>query len=490
MKLKWPWTPALLVLLIGCCYFLTGCRPAEDSRPPGKLPGQSSLETVTPEPLVLMVVDAAGDQIGNAIARQWTAEMGGVIQVLSLAPRQFAAEDYQLPAEVDVLIYPVTLLGELESRRRLLELSRKVWSADEFNRTELLPIYRSKLVRHANRNWGIPLGGPQFALMYDREWLQQQGGRIPDLWEDWLVHLQQAGSTEQEVADRRPIFQMPLAEGWAAQMFLLRVGSMIRSRGRLSTVFDRSTMQPLLESTPFQKGLEDLKQLLQDDLTQLELTPADVFRNVLTGQARSGITWLHPMLESQQASNDRDLPGVNIGFGSLPGQSHWFDSATERWIRRSPDDSLRSDLIGFAGRLASVSSSSRVSDQGFEFLAWLGNKTTALKTIAGDPYFGPFRASQLGNPTRWSGEGVSEQAAQEYADLILGIQEQDISFMFPRIPGRDRYLAALDQKIRSCLRGELDAATALKNAARDWEEITESIGRNRLIQELRKDAGL
>lgn len=485
-----PFLLILLILLIGCCQFLTGCRPSEDSKSLPIPQGESSLETVTPEPLVLLVVDTAADQLGNAIARQWTAEMGGEIEVLSLPPDQFATEDYQLPAGVDVLIYPVPLLGELESRRRLLEFSPKVWSDDEFNRTELLPMYRSKLIRHANRTWAIPLGGPQFALMYDRDWLEEQGGQIPDLWEDWLQRLDQAGSTEPQGSDPSQIFQMPLAEGWAAQMFLLRAGSMIRSRGRLSTVFDRSTMQPLLDSIPFRKALEDLQQLIQGNPSQLALTPADVFRNILTGQAKSGITWLHPTMDSPMTSGDRDKPAVNIGFARLPGQANWFDSSTERWIRRGPDDGIRSDLIGFAGRLASVSSNSRVSDQGFEFLGWLGNKTTALKTIAGDPDFGPFRSSHLGNPTRWSGERVSEQAAQEYSDLILAIQEQDINFMFPRIPGRDRYLAALDRNIRSCLGGELDPGTALKNTSQEWEKITESIGRNRLIQELRKDAGL
>ena len=46
----------------------------------------------------------------------------------------------------------------------------------------------------------------------------------------------------------------------------------------------------------------------------------------------------------------------------------------------------------------------------------------------------------------------------------------------PRIPGRERYLAALDEAVQRALAGEAAPQTALDEAARRWREITAELG--------------
>ena len=45
-----------------------------------------------------------------------------------------------------------------------------------------------------------------------------------------------------------------------------------------------------------------------------------------------------------------------------------------------------------------------------------------------------------------------------------------------RIPGREKYLAALDQAVAAAVRGDQSPAAALAEAARQWHEITKELG--------------
>jgi hypothetical protein len=51
------------------------------------------------------------------------------------------------------------------------------------------------------------------------------------------------------------------------------------------------------------------------------------------------------------------------------------------------------------------------------------------------------------------------------------------SYLFAlRIPGRARYLAALDAAVRQTVAGEKSAADALAEAATEWRRITGELG--------------
>jgi hypothetical protein len=50
--------------------------------------------------------------------------------------------------------------------------------------------------------------------------------------------------------------------------------------------------------------------------------------------------------------------------------------------------------------------------------------------------------------------------------------------LIPRIPGVDEYLAALDEAVKAVMNDHVAAQTALDNAAKRWEEITDAHGRD------------
>ncbi len=457
--------------------------------------GEAEVEIRRPDPIAVLVIDDA--QTGERIARQWSARRNGEIKIVNQTSAQIVAGDFQIADEIDVVIYPTGMLCELESRGRLLPVSKSLWASEELNKDEILRLHRSTLVRVGNEIWAVPLGSPQFSLMYNREFFAQQKIEVPDQWNAMLElsdRIRSTNSNSATIANQvtPSSLRLPLAESWAVEVFLARVGPEIRSRGKISTVFERNTMQPLITEPPFIAALEDLKKIVGDDQSQLELTPAMIYSQVITGITAIGMAW--PSCSNSE-SEGLTSPAVStrvaeVGFANLPGAVRWYDSKSKKWFQRSKDESRQVGLIGFSGLSASVASTSRNINTGFEFLGWLASKPISLITLVDSPLSGPFRESHLGDPSRWTGTKISDRAADEYADLIKVINSQEVTLLFPRIPGRQRYLDALDRRIRSCLRGEMDAATALKQAAADWEAITDELGRERLIGELRKDAGL
>ena len=59
-----------------------------------------------------------------------------------------------------------------------------------------------------------------------------------------------------------------------------------------------------------------------------------------------------------------------------------------------------------------------------------------------------------------------------------------------RLPGRDRYLQHLDQAVAQALSGEASPQEALLETSRQWEAVTEELGREQQGQAYRQSLGL
>ncbi len=467
------------------CFIIVGCQPGSEVE-------EVSDELVlrTPDPLAMLLV--GGDTgLADTISRQWSAQRDGELTTRTQSLQAFMDSDYEIDAGVDVMLYPPGLLGDLESRGQLQLIPKWLWNSEELNKNEFLRHHRKTLVRHGNQTWAVPLGSPQFMLIYNIDSFSQLGLEPPKSWKEFVElaeEIRDHGDLQDDDGEPLPTeIEFPLGGGWAGQIFLARVGPSIRNRGKLSTVFDRKTMKPLIEAPPFVEALAELKSLVGESELQLALGPSQVYERLLRGESAVGVSW--PSKKFSETM-DADEVSANIAIAPVPGSDQWFDFQSGKWTVRAADDSNNIELIGFSGLIASVPQSSRNTQAAFEFLQWLGSKSVNLMTVAECSDSGPFRASHLGDPARWTGTQISDQASQQFADAIRQSDDQDVVFMFPRIPGREQYLRALDQSVRECLQGKLDPEEALQRVATEWESITEQQGRSQQLSELRKDAAL
>ena len=100
------------------------------------------------------------------------------------------------------------------------------------------------------------------------------------------------------------------------------------------------------------------------------------------------------------------------------------------------------------------------------------------------------RKSHLKAASRWSGSQLAPPAAESMADLIRTAHSNPVALVFPRIPGYHDYLQSLDKHVRECLAGKSSAVESLESVAKQWETITERIGRTEQTANLRRGNGL
>ena len=111
-------------------------------------------------------------------------------------------------------------------------------------------------------------------------------------------------------------------------------------------------------------------------------------------------------------------------------------------------------------------------------LVWLSGEQNSPQISPSSPATTLFRRSHLKQPMLWVEKAVPPAAAAKYAESAADTlhNEQWLAFS---LPGREEYLAALDEAVQSAVRGEVSPADALLKAAKQWREITEKRGVDR-----------
>ena len=87
-----------------------------------------------------------------------------------------------------------------------------------------------------------------------------------------------------------------------------------------------------------------------------------------------------------------------------------------------------------------------------------------------------FRQSHLKNPDLWTDEGLPREASDRYGEVVRTSQTRPIFMFCLRIPGWQRYLAALDQAVQEARTGTKTSAAALAGAVEAWKAITQELG--------------
>jgi multiple sugar transport system substrate-binding protein len=186
------------------------------------------------------------------------------------------------------------------------------------------------------------------------------------------------------------------------------------------------------------------------------------------------VTW--PAPAGGQAPSDQSLKWTT-GFRSLPGSMEAYNYRTKQWDSRLSDENPSVPLIGFAGRMGAVTKESRDASQAMTLLSFASSTETSVRCAAASNHSTLFRESQLAQLQQWVGPPFSAEEAGQYAQTLREIFASSNCLTTLRIPGRQRYMAALDQAVRRVLEGAEAPGAALSAVATQWQEITDSIGR-------------
>ena len=102
----------------------------------------------------------------------------------------------------------------------------------------------------------------------------------------------------------------------------------------------------------------------------------------------------------------------------------------------------------------------------------------------------PHYFSDGNNTAPWLALGMSEQQAKEYLGAVSGILAHPNAVVDLRITGAFEYFDTLDAQLARAVAGELTSQAALDQVAKDWNAITDRLGRDQQKTLYRQQLGL
>lgn len=276
----------------------------------------------------------------------------------------------------------------------------------------------------------LAYGGEYYAVPF--------GSRVPAM-------ARGTGSADDlELADGRDV--RPAIE------FLARAAPLAVHPNQVAVLFDLETMDARIAAPPFVRALEELASARPS----LRADAAD---------GADGSKWqLWPPVDPSSSKPDVRTEEVDA---SIPESDAIYNWDAESW-EEAEDGVARTPLVGAESYIGSVARVSRNAPAAFRLLAWLAAEAGSG---AGAVSIVPFRRGRADPSTE------SALSARNYLHV-------------PRILQTDAYLAALDESVRRVLAGEVPPDEALREAADQWDEITDGVGRDRQRAAYRKHLNL
>ncbi|MEX2121643.1 MAG: extracellular solute-binding protein [Pirellulales bacterium] len=503
-----PWRRLAVV----CLLLAGGCFRGENKSNQATVRGGPPLAGIT---LKLLVVDDPEMAKALRLLRgQWQGSSGAELEVAETSEQALLAAG---PLDADCLIYPVRDLGLLAERDWLAPLDDTLPQDPSLDWPDVFESPKNRDAVWGATPYAVPFGSPVLVCAYRADLLRRIGREPPRTWKEYqqlaeLLAKQGAATASEEQASQEQAGQEqpgqeqpgqeqpdgggeqprwagalePLAEGWAGLALLARAAPYARHRDQVSTWFDIETMEPLIAGPPFVRALDELAAAYGNGShRQLDQGPADVWAAFSQGECGLAIAWPPPgsagaagraAAPRSAASGDPVAGTIEIGFVELPGSIDVYGLESRQWQERRREEQPHVPLLGIDGRLGSVSKKSPHAEAAFRLLAWLSDPKLSTGVSSASRHATLFRRSHVAEAHKWVGAEADPEAAALYGEVVERSLDEHVGVDSPRIPGRGRYLAALDRAVRRRVQGEAASQAALDEAAAEWRKITEELG--------------
>jgi len=372
------------------------------------------------------------------------------------------------------------LIGELAERGWIAPLSDDVLGMPEFARRDIFDHLRQREIVWGDHVLAVPLGSPPLMLIYRPDLLEKLEAKPPETWQQYATLCERLSKSRELLTDSQDepspwhAVAEPLGPGWASQILLARAAGYARHRSYFATLFDLSSMDPLIASPPFVKALEELAAAAKHgppDSSELE--PTDVWRLLRSGRCAMGLTWPTSADDFADVRPEASPESVSLAAAKLPASREAYHAGDGQWQAR---EAGQVTLLGVAGRLGSVVKGSARSSAAASLMVRLSGAEWSRDVSPRSSATTLYRSSQMPDVKNWVGESFSAEAAAAYAELVQQSLRQTLTVDSIRIPGRIRYLAALDEAVHAALDGSRSPAECLAEAADQWRTITEEVG--------------
>ena len=240
-------------------------------------------------------------------------------------------------------------------------------------------------------------------------------------------------------------------------------------------------MTPRINSPAFVQALEDM-------IAALPAAPpdqqnADLLQNLgnfLAGTGTMSHWWAD--IGSNVYTNPQSIVQGKVGYSILPGSPEVYNHATSEWDTM-PETNFAPYLafLGWGLYVMNEAEERGVVDASWDLISHLTGKDISAWMSVYPSGMNPWRESHF-NAEEWEVSGFPVEEARAYLDSIRDSYNHPNRIVDLRIPGLGQYWGAAEAEWTRAIAGDVTAQEALDAAAARWEEITDTLGRERQVE--------
>jgi len=363
----------------------------------------------------------------------------------------------------------------------------------------LIPTYRDRILAWGGKTYAAPYDGDSHMIYYRADLLndpKQQaafkakfGYDLPAPPKTWQQYLDIATFFNGQTIDGNPIYGAGTAfqpKGQSYWTFLGVASAYAKAPDDPGYFFDPKTMEPRINNPGFVAALDTYSALAKVGPPDvLNWTVGDIRSNFPAGKVVLGIDWgdVGPLASDAKSSA---IVG-KWGSAMEPGVDKYYDPNTKAWVEKYN----QAPFLAFGGWVASVAKTTKHAECALDFISFMGSQNMSANLVV-TPGSGvnPHYFSDGNNTAPWLALGMSEQQAKEYLDAVSGILAHPNAVVDLRITGAFEYFDTLDAQLARAVAGELTSQAALDQVAKDWNAITDRLGRDQQKTLYRQQLGL
>lgn len=435
----------------------------------------------------------------------WEKETGGKVRLITapwgeLYPKMFSS--FVLGARnYDIIIFPAAYLADFASNGFLAPLDTFIAADTRIDWLDILPVYREKISTYAGTIYAITMDGDSHMFYYRRDAIENPEHQAkfkakygydlapPKTWAEVRDVAEFFNGWDWDGDGRK---EYGVVEGMrkGAQgfwTFFSRSAAYTSIPGQAQGLFfDPETMNPLINDPGHVQALEDWIEIIEFGVPgMINMDNGEVRSVYAAGEAALAIDW-----GDVGVISDTD-PGSTVkgkvGYSILPGTTRAWDYVKESWV--DFPEVNHAPYLAFGGWIAGIDAKSDNVEAAYDFLSYLGSpENSYISVTTPETGFNPYRESHFEKLAGWYGYGFVNP--EDYLGAIEATIAHSNVQPDIRIPGAFRYFEALDAQLAMALAGAKTAKQALDDAAKEWEAITEDLGKEEQLKNYRASLGL
>jgi len=383
----------------------------------------------------------------------------------------------------------------------LEDLTERVKADTALQWDDVAPFFRD-FNSYQGKVYSIPLDGDFHMVYYRSDILAQEKLSPPKTWDEYLA-VAKALNGKDLNGDGKPDYGSCIAKAKAQQSYwwITSIAApYIQSQGTAQGVFfNTSDMQPLFNNEAFKRALEVYKETTKyGPPDELNLGVGDRRGLFTSGRCALTMDWG----DIGTLSIDPTTSTVKDKVGSIitPGSTEVLDWASGKLVKcdattcpNATDGVNHAPFASFGGWAGAVNAAAdaKKKDATYAFFSYMSQPAQSGEDVTlGKTGYNPYRFSQLKNQDPWVKAGFSAAAAADYLGAIRASLNSPNLVLDLRIPkNHDYQQVKLDEVLAQYLAGELDTDQAVKTLTDNWNEITDTAGRDKQLESYKATIG-